>query len=105
MRASNRLRFAGRLLRSRLFSGIVAIASLLVVVLATGSLESVFSLFLFLLLPMVCIWFPDAMGNLTGISLGLARPMITHTTPGDFVAIAGWLLLLSPVVAALFVFA
>ena len=103
MRTSNRLQFARRLLRSRLLSGIVAIGYILVVLLATGSLQSVLSLIVFLLLPMVCIWFPDGMGNLKGIRLGLARPMITHTTPGDFVAIGGWLLLLCPVVVALIV--
>jgi Zn-finger nucleic acid-binding protein len=99
IRASNRLQFARRLLRSRLLSGMVASFYLLFVVLATGSLEAVVRLILFLVLPIVCIWFPDKIGNLKGISLGLARPMITHETPGDFVAIGGWLLLLCPAVA------
>ncbi|MCA9173998.1 MAG: zf-TFIIB domain-containing protein [Planctomycetales bacterium] len=103
MLAANKLQFARRLLRSRLLSGIVAIGYLLFIVLATGSLQSVLSLLLGLMLPMVCIWFPDAMGNLKGISLGFARPMITETTPGDFVAIGGWLLLLCPAAMALMV--
>lgn len=103
IRASNRLRFTCGLLRSRLLSGIVAIGYLFFVVLAAGSLRSVLSLLLFLSLPMMCIWFPDTMGNLKGISLGLGRPTITHTTPGDLVAIGGWLLLLCPVVVALII--
>lgn len=103
VRTSNRLQFARRLLRSRLLSGIVAVEYIVVALLATGSLQSLLSLIAFLLLPMVCIWFPDAMGNLKGIRLGLPRPMITDTTPGDIVAIGGWLLLLCPAVVALVV--
>ena len=60
----------------------VASFYLLFVVLATGSVQTVLRLVLFLLLPIVCIWFADEMGKLKGISLGLARPMITHDTPG-----------------------
>ena len=101
IRESNRLWFARHLLRSRLLSGIVAIGYICFVLLTTGNLQSVVSMVLFLLLPVACIWFPDAMGDLKGISLGLGRPMITDKTPGDFVAIGGWLLLLCPIVMAL----
>ena len=105
IRRSNRWQFARRVLRSRLLSGIVAIVYLVVALLATANLESVLRLTAFLLLPMTCIWFPDAMGSLKGIRLGLVRPMITQSTPGDFVALGGWILLLCPVVVALIAWA
>ena len=53
----------------------------------------------FLALPLACIWFCDGIGRLTGIAIGLVRPTVTQTTPGDFLAIGGWLLLLSPIAA------
>ena len=58
LRASNRLRFARQLLRSRLLSGMVAASYLLFALLASGSLLSVPWLLLSLMLPMACIWFP-----------------------------------------------
>lgn len=103
IRRSNRLGFGRRILRSRLLSGIVAIGYLLFIALPTGSLQSVFFVLSSLSLPMACIWFPDVMGKLKGISLGVARPMIALATPGDFVAIGGWLLLLCPAIMALVV--
>ena len=103
IRRSNRWQFARRVLRSRLLSGIVAIVYLVVALLATANPEPRrTALLLFsILLSMTCIWFPDAMGNLKGIRLGLVRPMITQSTPGDFVALGGWILLLCSVVVAL----
>ena len=101
MRRSNRWRFARRVLRSRLLSAVVAIVYLVVASLVTANPGLVLRLTAFLLLPMTCIWFPDAMGSLKGISLGLGRPRITRTTPGDFVAFGGWILLLCPAVVAL----
>ncbi len=101
IQASNRVQFARGLLRSRLLSGVVAIGYLLFVLWKTGSWQSLLSSMGFLLLPMACIWFPDPIGNLTGISLGLLNPMITRRTPGDMVAVGGWLLLLSSFAAAL----
>ena len=57
---------------------------------------------LFLIFPLACIFFSDAMGSYTGMSGLGARPWITKTTPGCFVAFAGWLLLLFPLVRAVF---
>lgn len=103
LRIANRWRLAVPLLRSRLLSGCVAIAYLLMALLGAGSLESAVRLALFLMLPLACIWFPDGMGSLTGVAFGLGRPTITHKTPGDFVALGGWLLLLCPIAVALMV--
>lgn len=44
------------------------------------------------------------MGNLVGITLGHGYPVINQRTPGDFVAIGGWILLLSPLAAVLFIY-
>ena len=57
---------------------------------------------LFLILPLACIFFGDAMGGYTGMSRLGAGPWITKTTPGCFVVFAGWLLLLFPLLFAVF---
>lgn len=57
---------------------------------------------LFLVLPLGCIFFGEPLGRLTEVrfSLTFLRPMLTKRTPGFFVVLGGWLLLLFP----LFVF-
>ena len=55
---------------------------------------------MFLILPLACIFFRAAMGTHTGLT-ALARPSITRTTPGCFVALAGWALLLLPLSMAI----
>lgn len=68
MRASNRLRIARQLLRSRHLSGIVAIGYLIFIVfgmVVTGVWQFVFLLG-FLLFPMVFIWFPDGWATAMG---------------------------------------
>ena len=84
MRAASKWRRARAIIRSRLLSGIVAAAYLLVAWFTTGDAETVFRLVRFLLLPLACIWFCDGLGSLTGIALGLGRPVITQKTHGDF---------------------
>jgi hypothetical protein len=48
----------------------------------------------FVILPLACIWFGNAMGGYTGQagSIGITAP-----SPGIFVCIAGWILLLYPI--------
>ena len=103
IRAANRWQFARGLLRSRFLSSIVAISYLLVVAVATASLYAVVISAICLVLPVACIWFPDAMGRRRGISLGLLRPMITRTSPGDAIAVGGWLVLITVIVITLIV--
>jgi len=55
------------------------------------------SLLVFSLLPLFCIWFPEAMGSYTGSAF--SRIPITQETPAGFVVFGGWLLLLTPVIA------
>ena len=100
LRKSNRFRLAKNLLRSRLLSGCVVIAYVLVALIRTGSLVFVLRRTPVLLLSVLCLWLPDAMGSLTGVSFGFGR-RITHRTPGDFVAVGGWLLLLCLILVVL----
>lgn len=50
----------------------------------------------FLMLPLGCIWFGDELGGFIGV--GSKGIFISETTPGIFVQIVGWLLLLMPAV-------
>ena len=67
--------------------------------LVTGGGEAGLKAFAFVLLPLACIWFSDAMGGYTGPSNGMS---ITLPSPGLFVCIAGWILLLLPVFGMMF---
>ena len=52
----------------------------------------------YLLIPLLCIWFSDEMGNYTGTFPG---PAINKTTPGCLIKVAGWVLLLLPLILVL----
>ena len=62
--------------------------------------EGFFRCLIFLILPMACIWFSEAMGSATGFVGGVIHP-VTRTTPGPFVYFGGWMLLLLPVIVTL----
>jgi len=83
------------LAKSRILSSIAATSILLIAFLFTGRFDVLFRLFASMVFPLFCIWYADAMGNLTGISLGLTRPRITDRTPGIAIAMGGWLLLMT----------
>ena len=57
----------------------------------TGGPDTMVMVGIFLILPLACIWFSDAMGDYTGAGSG--HGAITSTTPGCLVAFGGWLLL------------
>ncbi len=84
-------------MKSRILSGIVAVAYL-VGAYFTADAETMWKVGLFLILPLACIWFSDAMGAYTGVGFG--RGAITSTTPGCLVAFGGWLVLLFPAIMA-----
>jgi hypothetical protein len=48
-----------------------------------------------LLVPLACIWYGDEVGGYVGM---LPGPAINRATPGVFVKVGGWVLLLLPVV-------
>ena len=90
---SNTLNGLADLIQSRVLSTVFAIVILVVALFLGVGMPGTLRLVAFLLLPMACIWFSDAMGNLTGIRMGLARPTITSSTPGIAVAFGGWILM------------
>ena len=94
IQSSNKPSFVRSVLRSRLLSGVVALGYLISILLFVGNPRAILGAMPYLLLPMACIWFPDSMGRATS-------NRITHSTPGDFVAIAGWLVLLTTIVCRL----
>lgn len=65
-----------------------------------GGIGYAFRVLSFLALPMACIWYPDELGSVIGVRFGLSPglPTVTRTSPGCFVRLLGWaLLLLVPV--------
>ncbi len=56
-----------------------------------GGAEWCFRLFLLLLLPLACIWFPEELGDYTGLA---GRGYVSESSPGWLVALVGWILLL-----------
>ena len=80
---------------NRFLSAVVALGYI-VTALCKGGVEGAILLFAFSLLPLFCIWFSEIMGSYAGPMLhGIDAP-----TPAVLVCIAGWLLLLLPIVIA-----
>ena len=90
------------LLTSRKLSGGVAILYLIGAAL-TGEPKLIYNIAMFLILPLACIWFSEAMGGFTGRIMLSFRPAISQTSPALLVAAMGWLLLLSPLAMTLLV--
>jgi hypothetical protein len=86
---------------SRILSGIIAVVHLVTAYMMFSG-ETAFIIGIFLILPVGCIWFSEAMGDYIGFG-GMDGPAITRITPGWVVAFGGWLLLLLPVVIWLIV--
>jgi hypothetical protein len=86
-------------MKSKIISGIIATAYL-IIAFAAGGGELALRLFIFLLLPLACIWFSEAMGGYTGF-ICFSKPFITEETPGCIVALGGWLLLSVPLIIGL----
>jgi hypothetical protein len=80
--------------KNRVCSSLLAGIYVVVGFVADGG-EGGFKTFGFVILPLACIWFGEAMGGYTGQagSIGITAP-----SPGLFVCIAGWILLLLPII-------
>jgi|SRR5215213_926528 len=52
----------------------------------------------YLLVPLLCIWFGDEMGNFVGT---LPGPAINKPSPGCLVRVGGWVLLVLPAIVLL----
>ena len=89
---------------ARFFSLVIAAGYLSVVLFMPGHrsipgrLGSVLAVAAYLLIPLLCIWFADEMGNYVGT---LPGPAINKPTPGCLVRFGGWVLLLLPVIVLL----
>ena len=89
---------------SRVLSLVIAAGYLSFVLFAPGSISverrigTVLAVAGYLLIPLLCIWFSDEMGNYTGTFPG---PAINKTTPGCLIKVAGWVLLLLPLILVL----
>lgn len=89
---------------SRLFSLVIAAGYLSIVLLTPGHssiqgrIGAVLVVAAYLLIPLLCIWFSDEMGNYIG---ALPGPAVNKSTPGCLVSLGGWLLLLFPAIAFL----
>ena len=80
--------------KNRFLSSLVACVYVVVGLLAGGG-GGGFIAFLFVILPLACIWFSDAMGGFTGIAGSIG---VTASSPGLLICIAGWVLLLLPII-------
>lgn len=76
----------------------------LVITIISWGLEGFLKVSLYLILPLACIFFSDAMGGHTGVGGLGGGPWVTKPTPGTFIAFMGWVLLFFPVVAAIVIF-
>ena len=82
---------------NRTISAILALAYIVLATVARGpglALKAA----IFVILPLACIWFSEAMGRYTGLG-GLAYGFpITRESPAILVCIMGWIVLLLPIV-------
>jgi hypothetical protein len=79
---------------NRILSGLLAIVYVIGAFVTAGA-EGGFKVLGLVILPLACIWFGEAMGGFTGPSGSI---WITAPSPGLMVCIAGWLLLIIPLV-------
>lgn len=86
--------------KNRIFSGVLA-ALYVGAGFVIGGGEGGLKVFIFVILPLACIWFGEAMGGYTGPGGGMP---ITSPSPGLFVCIAGWILLLLPIVMGIIIY-
>ncbi len=61
-----------------------------------ADLKTTIEIAMFCVLPMGCIWFPEAMGDYIGYA-GSGR-FITEASPAGAVAFMGWVVLLLPII-------
>ena len=87
---------------SRALSLLIAIIYLAIGLFVTDSPRDVLIVLLVipavLLIPLVCIWFGDEVGDYIG---ALPGPAVTKRSPGWLVTVFGWVLLLLPAILGL----
>jgi hypothetical protein len=88
--------------KNRILSALVAV-TYIVGAFVTGGGEASCKVLLFVILPLACIWFSDAMGGYTGPTT--SSMAITSPSPGVIVCILGWLVLLLPIIMGIIIYA
>ncbi len=86
---------------NRILSALVAVIYFVGAFVAGGG-ETGCKALSFVIFPLACIWFSDAMGGYTGVWISWP---ITATSPGVIVCILGWLVLLMPLFILVIVYA
>ena len=84
--------------KNRIFSSLLA-AVYIFGGFATGGGEGGFKVMGFVILPLACIWFGNAMGGYTGPSTDI---WISTPSPGVIVCILGWMMLILPAIFLIF---
>jgi hypothetical protein len=84
--------------KNRVFSAILAAIYVVGAFITSGG-EGGFKVLGFVILPLACIWFSDDMGGFTGPSGSI---WVTAPSPGVFVCIVGWIMLLLPALFIIF---
>jgi hypothetical protein len=77
---------------NRILSGIVVAIYVFTALIAVDG-EHAFMIFVAMVFPLACIWFSDTMGGFIGPAGAIG---ITAPSPGAFVRILGWIVLLLP---------
>jgi hypothetical protein len=89
---------------NRALSALVAVIYLVIAAIHGGA-EMALKVAMFLILPLACIWFSDAMGSYTGFgSMLWSSYPTTQQSPGVLVCIMGWVVLLLPVIAVVIIY-
>jgi hypothetical protein len=88
---------------NKILSGLVAIIYIVIAAIHGGA-EMAFKIGIFLILPLGCIWFSDAMGGYVGLGLMAFDYPITKQSPGLLVCIMGWVVLLLPIIAGVLIY-
>ncbi|MCO6043478.1 zf-TFIIB domain-containing protein [Aeoliella sp. ICT_H6.2] len=99
IQSERRLGLIYSLLTSKLLSGAVAaaVAYVLPDAFDNGGLFPMHFVRGYVVVPLLCIWFPEELARMTSMRFGLTRPQVTNPTPGVMLAVCGWILLLTPV--------
>ena len=85
---------------NKILSALVAITYIVIAVVHGGA-KTAIEFAIFLILPLGCICFSDAMGGYVGLGLMEFGAPITNRSPGILVYIMGWVVLLLPIIAGI----
>jgi hypothetical protein len=88
---------------NKILSVLVAVIHIVIAAIFGGA-ELAFTAVLFLILPLGCIWFSDAMGGYIGLGLMSYDNPITEMSPGILVCVMGWVVLFLPAITGVIIY-